>query len=85
MKPVILISHKFENDPQRGDIMIFYPPFVKLKATPWSVFSRLTGFFCNDTAQGWLQLKMGYLKSNLIFKIQSIDYIYHIHQKQNQS
>ena len=30
--------------------MIFYPPFVKLKTDPWSVFSRLTGFFCKDIA-----------------------------------
>ena len=30
--------------------MIFYPPFVKLKSTPWAVFSRLTGFFCKDIA-----------------------------------
>lgn len=42
--------HKFENTPQRGDVMIFYPPFVKLKTNPWSVFSRLTGFFCKDIA-----------------------------------
>lgn len=40
----------FKNTPQRGDIMIFYPPFVKLKTTPWAVFSRLTGFFCKDIA-----------------------------------
>jgi len=48
--PQILKNHSFENDPKRGDIMIFYPPFVKLKATPLSVFSRLTGFFCKDVA-----------------------------------
>jgi signal peptidase I len=30
--------------------MIFYPPFVKLKTDPISVFSRLTGFFCKDVA-----------------------------------
>lgn len=46
----ILDIHKFENTPQRGDVMIFYPPFVKLKTDPWSVFSRLTGFFCKDIA-----------------------------------
>lgn len=48
--PNIIKHHKFENTPNRGDIMIFYPPFVKLKANPWAVFSRLTGFFCNDVA-----------------------------------
>ncbi len=46
----ILDIHKFENTPKRGDVMIFYPPFVKLKTDPWSVFSRLTGFFCKDIA-----------------------------------
>lgn len=48
--PNILKSHKFENDPKRGDIMIFYPPFIKLKTDPVSLFSRLTGFFCRDIA-----------------------------------
>ena len=46
--PNILKEHNFENTPRRGDIMIFYPPFVK--TTPWAIFSRLTGFFCKDVA-----------------------------------
>ena len=48
--PNIISEHAFENTPKRGDIMIFYPPSVKLKTDPWSVFSRLTGFFCKDIA-----------------------------------
>ena len=36
--------------PERGDIMVFYPPFEKLHNTPWKVFARLTGFFCKDVA-----------------------------------
>ena len=48
--PNILSEHNFENTPKRGDVMIFYPPFVKLKTTPWAIFSRLTGFFCKDVA-----------------------------------
>lgn len=48
--PNIINKKSFENTPKRGDIMIFYPPFVKLKTTPWAVFSRLTGFFCKDIA-----------------------------------
>ena len=32
--PNLLKNHSFENTPQRGDVMIFYPPFVKLKTTP---------------------------------------------------
>ncbi|MBR6126629.1 signal peptidase I [bacterium] len=48
--PNIIKHHAFENTPQRGDVMIFYPPFVKLSASPIAVFKRLTGFFCNDTA-----------------------------------
>ena len=48
--PNIIRTHRFENTPKRGDIMIFYPPFVKLNTDPISVFSRLTGLFCNDIA-----------------------------------
>ena len=48
--PNVIKNHRFENTPQRGDVMIFYPPFVKLKTDPLSVFSRLTGFFCKDVA-----------------------------------
>ena len=48
--PNLIKTHHFENTPKRGDVMIFYPPFVKLKTTPWAVFSRLTGFFCKDIA-----------------------------------
>lgn len=48
--PNIIKHHSFENEPKRGDIMIFYPPFVKLNTDPLSVFSRLTGFFCKDVA-----------------------------------
>ena len=48
--PNFLENLKFESEPKRGDVMIFYPPFVKLKTSPMSVFSRLTGFFCKDVA-----------------------------------
>lgn len=41
---------RFYKTPERGDIMVFYPPFVELKNTPWKLFSRLTGFFCKDVA-----------------------------------
>lgn len=41
---------KFYSSPNRGDIMIFYPPEVELKYDPLSLFKRLTGFFCTDTA-----------------------------------
>ena len=41
---------RFFVKPQRGDIMVFYPPGVRLQKDPWSVFSRLTGFFCKDIA-----------------------------------
>ena len=41
---------RFYTTPKRGDIMVFYPPFEKLKHTPWKIFSRLTGFFCKDVA-----------------------------------
>lgn len=41
---------RFYSTPERGDIMVFYPPATELKNTPWTVFSRLTGFFCKDIA-----------------------------------
>ena len=41
---------RFYSKPERGDIMIFYPPETNLKANPLDVFKRLTGFFCKDTA-----------------------------------
>ena len=48
--PNIIKNHAFEDTPNRGDVMIFYPPFVKLDTDPISVFKRLTGFFCKDVA-----------------------------------
>ena len=48
--PNIIKNHAFENTPKRGDVMIFYPPFVKLSTSPMAVFKRLTGFFCKDVA-----------------------------------
>jgi len=41
---------RFFATPQRGDVMVFYPPSEKLSATPVKVFERLTGFFCKDIA-----------------------------------
>ena len=41
---------RFYETPQRGDIMVFYPPQEHLKANPFAVFARLTGIFCNDIA-----------------------------------
>jgi signal peptidase I len=41
---------RFYKTPQRGEIMVFYPPEEKLEKTPIKVFSRLTGFFCKDIA-----------------------------------
>lgn len=41
---------RFFGAPERGDIMVFYPPQEVLKTTPLSVFERLSGFFCSDIA-----------------------------------
>lgn len=41
---------QFYSKPERGDVMIFYPPFVELDNTFLGVFKRLTGFFCQDIA-----------------------------------
>lgn len=58
MKPTLLEHDRiiverysrFNSTPERGDIMVFYPPFVELENTPILVFKRLTGFFCEDKA-----------------------------------
>ena len=58
MKPTLLEGDRivverlsrFKSTPQRGDIMVFYPPFEELKNTPGKLFARLTGFFCKDIA-----------------------------------
>lgn len=41
---------RFYKTPERGDIMIFYPPFIELEHNPVALFKRLTGFFCKDVA-----------------------------------
>lgn len=41
---------RFYKTPERGDIMIFYPPETHLSYDPISVFKRLTGFGCKDDA-----------------------------------
>ena len=41
---------RFYKTPERGDIMIFYPPFIELEHNPVALFKRLTGFFCKDIA-----------------------------------
>lgn len=40
----------FVSVPQRGDILVFYPPFEKLDQSAWSKFTRLIGYFNSDTA-----------------------------------
>ncbi|MBQ2611016.1 signal peptidase I [bacterium] len=41
---------RFYTTPKRGDIMVFYPPFVEIKNTPGKLFVRLLGIFCKDVA-----------------------------------
>ena len=48
--PNVIKHHRFESYPKRGDIMIFYPPFVRLDVNPLAVLSRLTGIKCQDVA-----------------------------------
>ena len=43
------VTH-FYKKPQRGDILVFYPPFVKINKTPWGILARRTGILCNDMA-----------------------------------
>lgn len=41
---------RFYKAPQRGDIIVFYPPDTQLKNSFGDVFKRLTGFLCKDVA-----------------------------------
>ena len=41
---------RFFTNPQRGDIIVFYPPHEVLKNDWLSVLERLTGLFCKDIA-----------------------------------
>lgn len=41
---------RFFTTPQRGDIIVFYPPHEELKGGVLNIFKRLTGLFCKDIA-----------------------------------
>ena len=41
---------RFYSEPQRGDIMVFYPPSTVLSNDFISLFRRYTGLFCDDVA-----------------------------------
>ena len=41
---------RFFTGPQRGDIMVFYPPSTQLSRKPLPLLSRLTGILCKDVA-----------------------------------
>lgn len=43
------VTH-FYAKPKRGDILVFYPPFVKPKKSLLGILERRTGLFCNDVA-----------------------------------
>ena len=43
-------ASRFFTSPKRGDVMVFYPPFITLDNSATGVFKRLTGFFCKDIA-----------------------------------
>ena len=58
MKPTLIegdrivverVTH-FYKKPQRGDILVFYPPFTKLNKTPLGILARRIGIGCNDIA-----------------------------------
>lgn len=41
---------RFFSGPERGDIMVFYPPSTKLSREPLPLLARLTGILCKDIA-----------------------------------
>lgn len=40
----------YKKEIKRGDILVFYPPEVKLSNNIFAIFSRLSGILCKDTA-----------------------------------
>ena len=44
------ISKWYKRAPQRGDVVVFYPPEEELSNSPWALFTRYTGIFCKDIA-----------------------------------
>lgn len=43
------VTH-FYKKPQRGDILVFYPPFIKINKSFLGILARRTGIGCNDVA-----------------------------------
>lgn len=43
------VTH-FYKKPQRGDILVFYPPFIKINKSFLGILARRTGILCNDVA-----------------------------------
>ena len=43
------VSYRF-GEPQRGDIIVFYPPHHELDPSLWGKFARMIGFFSKDEA-----------------------------------
>jgi len=43
------VSYRF-GEPNRGDIIVFYPPHHELDASLWGKFARMIGFFGKDEA-----------------------------------
>ena len=58
MRPVLLEKDRlfvekisrWYRAPQRGDILVFYPPGGELKYNLWALFTRYTGIACKDIA-----------------------------------
>lgn len=57
--PNIIKTHRFESTPKRGDIMIFYPPFIEMKTSLWRHFCRLTGLLCNERDTAYIKRVVG--------------------------
>ena len=44
------LSYPYSKEIKRGDILVFYPPEIKLSNSPFAILARLSGIFCKDVA-----------------------------------
>jgi signal peptidase I len=67
---------RFFSGPQRGDIMVFYPPSTELSRKPLPLLARLTGIMCKDIAYIKRVVGLPGDKVEIKFKKNGVAYVY---------